>query len=148
MSAIAAGDKVRPRLISAEYPVNPVTTLALAPQPPHFGFVLTAGGGNVLVSGDNGLLVPPTGTIKDTSLQRIVAPDTTVRDTWLNKIVLPLGFSQEYTAKVVDIFAVDTGGQTVVKEHHIVCRTLTSDMYFDAAVVGNPLLDPEILTDR
>lgn len=145
MSAIAAGDKVRPRLISTEYGASETP---LAPQAPHFGVVLTAGGGNVVVSGDNGTLVPPTGTLKDASFQRIVAPDTTVRDLWLNKIVLPLGYSQEYTAKVVDIFAVDTGGQSVVKEHHIVCRTLSSGMYFDAVVVGNTVFDPEILTDR
>lgn len=159
MSAIGIGDKVRTRLDgSTGFPVVGFFQSFLNPQPPRFAVVVSFSTPNAVLLGEEGQRVPgdTSATVNVASLNRIVAPDDGVRDAWLNKIVLPrraaggVLMSQEYTAKVVDIIAVDTGTSSLVKSHRLICRTLTGGMWMELRVdtTASALTNPEILGDR
>lgn len=150
-AAIAVGDQVRPKLTSTVAIFGTVN-----PQPSRYGVAVTAAAGAISALGEDGERVPPTGTLLETSFNRVVAPSVAVRDVWLNKVVQPFSvgapFSFEYAMKVVDVIGVDVGPTPGVPfiQHRLVCRALKGGGWYELAVSDAPgsAGDPTILTDR
>jgi len=148
MAAATTNDKVRTRLVKlADFPLpTAIFGVFLNPQPTRFGVVVSDSTGDLVVLGEEGQRVPGSGTVKAASLEVVTAPSNAVRDAWVNKIVLPfrsagppaLLYSQEYTAKVVDVINVDD-------DPRLVCRALSSGMWFEIRLF---VQEPLILGDR
>jgi len=122
--AIGIQSWVRLKLSSADFAPGAISRIN--PQPPLFAIVQAGAAPwdiRLTQTGQELLAVPAT------ILSEITAPDAATITAWLNKIVLPQGFSQEFTAEVVDVFQV--AGEVGLLVPHLLCKTLSGGLYYE-----------------